>query len=1237
MSELSATQIPKPIDDNAFERCNEVLWRCILNDDGTSLYGRRGQRQDGVDIVGCRNGDPARIVGIQCKLKGEGRNLREDEVREEVNKALKFEPPLAEFIVVTTAPDDVKLQTLALKLSQSISNNRETDLIIKVFGWASLEREIRRHPEALMAFDPGHSLHATRLEQKIAALPQEILAALLPELLQGINSPTSRVQSEHERQIDLYAGLIRTHPDIAVELLAQLLDALTSEAHRQTKFRVKANIGFCHLELGDEETAARNLIEAWDIDSSNPKASACKAFGLLLRKDWKVLRSFAEARLRIEPDNAELAACYIHSLIDDKSVTDPLSCVPRAVQGTDEVAEAHIRWLMERGDHGAWWSVAISAYNTHPESVRLRDIFACALLDRVIDGGITVATRQLNEIERASVQQSIALYEAKWQQFRDSFGHVSADAVGVPINLICAYRLLGQGATAVRTGREALRRFPEEVEIKEHLALAMAEHGQADEALSLISGLPMSPQIAVIRFNAGMVNEDWQEILVLVSDHLDAFPATERPIASAAATVARAEVSSVENRRSILQDVQGGYAGSTRASVLLAECARRFDFEDLAKYYLQSAVDAFDQGDNAFPCRCAIAYEATAQNRFGSAADVLFGFVDLNHDSIELRILAQALVSDYPIRQRAVRFFDQLSSEVRSLAPFQGIEGALQMSIGVPEKAICLFSAVFAQEPSAENLTYLIRAYIRVGDNAAISSLLKTVDVDYLPGSARASLELCSVLLNFGMSDRALDLGYRVVAGHLEDSTIVRSFLELYLQDRSRPESEDVVRPGVWLKLVESRGHTYEAIVGEDVDRPWGAKGDPSNVLIENALGRTIGDSFDRIHSVTHATESWTIAEIKPRWRQAFEHLSGVFNQKFPSEKGFASVSNQENSVDPILDLVRRKSESDREYADHYLVNNLPISTIASDRPGGSIGFAEYIASIGEDVRVCGGTSREFTAALRLIDQHRRTGVVLDALTAWHISILEIFDIIRERLGSLSIPASELHHLRAMTCRYEDRAGEEEMSLGFRDGQYVRHIMTAEQKAKCLTFARARMQMIEESCEAEPLIVPDGLPRLGDDLTRTPAGESFAPAILAGEDRLLLSEDMMMRQLSTKGYSTKGVWLQPVVLSAMKAGSMSFDAYVDVVVHLAGYRHGPVLFNSRVIRSAYQRDTSDELTRLQALCNYIGTQGADPVSHTKVAAEFINTIWDSGSVQDPRVRGAADLMFEALIARARGS
>ena len=519
MSELAATQIPKPIDEAAFERANEVLWRCILKDENTQLYGRRGQRQYGVDIVGRREGSSDRIVGIQCKLKGEGKTLDKEEVRREVAKALKFNPPLSEYIVVTTAPDDAALHSLALELSQSVYNESGKRLEIRVMGWGSLEREIRRYPKALKAFVPRHQTDNT--EQMLVNMPRDTLAVLAPEFntikdtLRQINSAVSdpAIHFEHERQVDLYAGLIRTDPKTALKLLRKLRDVLGSDAHRTTKFRVAANIAFCHLALGDDQAASRDLVAAWDYDADNPKASACKAFGLLLQEDWAGLRRFAEARLRSEPNNAELAAFYVHSLIGDTSISDPLHQVPCAVRSAPEVSEAYIRWLMERGEHGTWWDVAIRAHEAHADSYRLQEMFACALLERVIDDRITAESRSLSEVERTEVRKSIAIYEAHWRQVCDSSGHLRAESITVPVNLMSAYRLLDQGAAAVRTGKEAVQRFPDDVKAKEHLALAMAELGETTEILSLISGLPDSPHIAVIRYNIAIGNEDWPEIL----------------------------------------------------------------------------------------------------------------------------------------------------------------------------------------------------------------------------------------------------------------------------------------------------------------------------------------------------------------------------------------------------------------------------------------------------------------------------------------------------------------------------------------------------------------------------------------------------------------------------------------------------------------------------------------------------------------------------------------------------
>ena len=119
MSLLAATQIPKPADEQAFERASVVLWRGILNDPAVQRNGRRGQRQNGVDLFGIRDGNADWQVGIQCKLKSDGHFLSEDEVRDEVSKAQTFKPPLKEYFIITTAPDDGRCcRTLIFEDSQ---------------------------------------------------------------------------------------------------------------------------------------------------------------------------------------------------------------------------------------------------------------------------------------------------------------------------------------------------------------------------------------------------------------------------------------------------------------------------------------------------------------------------------------------------------------------------------------------------------------------------------------------------------------------------------------------------------------------------------------------------------------------------------------------------------------------------------------------------------------------------------------------------------------------------------------------------------------------------------------------------------------------------------------------------------------------------------------------------------------------------------------------------------------
>ena len=1252
MSEFGATQIPKPSDEQAFERCNEVLWRCVLKDPTAQIYGRRGQRQHGVDILGYRDGDPEQRVGIQCKLRGDGRTLGEIEVRKEVEKALKFELRLTEYIIATTAPDDVSLQNLASKLSEDLAKSRGRRLKIRIFGWESLQREIRRHPKAHEAFDPSYTPHGDRIEQKVEELPEKIASVLAPQLdaiksdmgsikATRVDLVRTEVDAKYHQLIDVYKELVPTNAATALGLLVKLQGRLGDDVPNSIRFRVATNIAACQLELGDVEKAATGFIAAWDLAPDDPRAIANKALGFLLQDDFQAVKRYAEPMLSEHPDNAALAAYYIYSLRSDETVVDPIAHVPEAVRNTPEVAEANVCWLMERGAPGAWWDVAIAGHCAHPDSDELTEKSAGALLSRAIGGDRFVESHVLDDSALADVDKAIGIFESRWPEIRDRVVHRRGDSTSIALNLLIAFRLLGRNKESTKTANEALERFPDDDTVKEHVAVIFSEDGETERALELISGLKINEQIATLRLNIAIRNEDWDAVGNIVDNHLESFSESERNFARVARILVRVEKASKDERPSILEDEHCKFSGDTRALTLLAKTARLNELEDLSNAFFESATSAFSDGDNTPASRRSFAAEAMARQEFNLVADALCGHVRLDRDNNELRMLAHALVYNTPIRHRAVQFFKELTPDILSLSYFQRLKGVCLFNHGVHQDAVGPFSAAFEQEPCLENLLNLIRSLFAIGDRKGIESLLEREGADALPGSPLERIEFSHVLSEFGEHSRAIELGYEALTGGLDNPDIVMKYLGLVLNstwDRQDHGFDGTVAAGVWVHLTETNGKESKGLIGESAHRLWGEKVEPTNTFIAKSVGLKTGDMFEYVNSLD-LMEKWTVSEIKPRWMQAFHYLARNFGQMFPDARGFASITTRGDDIEPILDLARRHSQAAGVRAELYLEKGFPIAVAAGDKPGGGIAFAQYLYSAGMQVRVCSGTAEERKGALALVKDHTRSGAVLDALTAWHAAALDIFPVLKERLGSLTIPASELGRVKAMTADFSRGGDERSMSLGYRNGEFIRHTETADERAEQLNELKARITKIEEACEVEPIEFPDHFSELGELLVGLPPRDAFAPAVMAGKKRLLLCEDLMMRQRASEAFGTKGVWLQAVLISAEQAGKISQNEHSDAVVYLAAHRHGPVSLNRQLLLSAFERDESPELFNLQVLCTYIGHAGADLQSHTALGAGFINKIWENAvSIVwtkdlpvDSKTLKATDHVFRALI------
>ncbi len=117
-------QIAPPNSWELFEKLCHALYRREWRDSAAQRNGRQGQPQAGVDVFGTvhANGLPGKLWGVQCKQKGLGKKVTQEEFDAELAKAELFQPTLAHCILATTCDNDAPLQNMCAMSARRASN-----------------------------------------------------------------------------------------------------------------------------------------------------------------------------------------------------------------------------------------------------------------------------------------------------------------------------------------------------------------------------------------------------------------------------------------------------------------------------------------------------------------------------------------------------------------------------------------------------------------------------------------------------------------------------------------------------------------------------------------------------------------------------------------------------------------------------------------------------------------------------------------------------------------------------------------------------------------------------------------------------------------------------------------------------------------------------------------------------------------------------------------------------------
>lgn len=1237
MSEYNLPQIPKPQEAKVFERANRVLWHHELSDPNMQLFGRNGQKQFGVDATGLRDDDPNKIVGIQCKLKGHGEEFSADELEVEVAKAVTFKPLLSEYLVCTTAPDDTKVQKRALELSQEHSSGRKIPLKIRVLGWQSMEQLIAKHIEAQNAFDPSHTGQGERIETQLVELQQtqnRTLAEVISLRENGgmTNSLDEAVKTELDRQITEYATLSSTKPNEAEALLTALQKA-HPDATGRIKFRIAANIANCAFVRGQTDMAAQGFIDAFELDPSNSKAVANKALGLLIQENWEELREFSQTNLRADPQNAALAGYFLQGMHAHSDISQPLKLIPSEVAEAPEVLMGLTRYYSLVNQRDNWYQAASYAYSKYPDVDGIAELHADALLEKVVSSNVRQVGQRLSAAQRADVTLAEALLSERWLTLKGLDASARPQALSVPANLMLAKRLLNDSEGAAAVGREAISVWPNEQILEEKLAAALLEIEAIDDAIDLLERQPSTTENVMMKYHVFLAKHKWSDLSILIEQQLDLFPEYEQSLAKAAKAVADAHLRE-EDRAAVLTSAAAELNDDPRALVLLSQAARALGATDAAKEYFDQAKSVVADRSNSFATRYALAHEARAFGDWRVIVDMLFDQLPNDTDTPELRLLATALVQDYPVRERALHFFASLPDGISNQAFYLKARGIMHLNRGDFSAAIPALTSAYEQNETLSELIPLLVAYHRSGQSGLLKDALDDLGIDSVPGSPVDRIQLAHILNDAGLAERAIAVGYAALCEAPNHAEVSQKFIGLVLErpDDNKTHNELFVEQGHWVVFESTDGDKLEGIVGSSVDYPWGVALAVDHPVIAGFLGKSVGAQIT-LEKGFDVSATWKITEVLPGWFRAGRDLLDRFNVRFPGVGGIVKMTtgDEENQLKHVFQQIKKKGEADQTRLDTYLKTPVPLSFIAGSHEAGAIGFADFVASRDADVRVADGNLENLQRSIAEISAHQQEGAVIDAFTAWRIAQLDLFPLFQKALGQLTLPSTELGQLQSLLALQDRNRTGVSMSTSFIDGEFYKQEWTQEEREEAADMIQSRISKITDACRIEPYTVPDELPDFMEELVAMESPDLLAPAILAEETRLFLTDDFGLRLLASNVLNTRSIWMQSVLLYALDSGHLSIDEYVEKLKHLAALRHGVLILDLPVLIKAFRSDGTTNLREFSALCRYLGHANADRNSHIRLACLFLNQVWATSVSRDGRLEIATGVVLAAML------
>lgn len=1238
---FSSTSFPRPKDWQLFERQARVLFECIFGDPQTQTHGRGGQRQDGVDIYGRRDGGKGRLVGIQCKGRDAdyGGPVTENELKKEVQKTEKFKPALEEFILITTAPDDKHIQENARLLEEELKRSGR-DLSVAVWGWGLLEQHISQYPVAVKAFLPDGSPFSDQLLEGQALIIEgqhetqnflaEIKALIKQQNLTSLFEPERdrKADERFDSEIDQYRELIKQgRSKTALQLFESLRLRVWDNVSDRIRFRILGNIGSALNRLGRHKNAAAAFIEAASYDPDNPVAIANRVAGLLLLGDRDTARQEVERAIVRFPKSNDLALQILQIRNPKKGVNEVWGTLSDAVKIDPDVIAVRIALMREEGD-ASWRDEAKRQAAIYAGSDKLSLLMAEGVLDEFLTNDPSLlGSGPAAPIKEEKLKEAATIFEKSWERSLKS--EEEPDVVSAHNAVICFIALNDEHSAAtladevIKTG--AARDATKKLRISLYL-----RNDQAKEALALASGIAHDPE-GQLGLAELFVTSDPEQARRLVRDVSSVLQEQELRILAAnimlesfvAEKQWREALAEAELVCSAFPEHPSGCVLKYR--VLSAQGESNAKDALLAAYgLLTPEID--------FPTRLMIARALERAELHEEAARSLEGYIDLERDSLALRtFLSAAQNSD---RRTTVSKALELLPERTLSDPFYlRLKVALALRIGDTPAAEKGLRDYLRGNPRDLKMYLQLLAILARSNQIAIIKLELARSFADFDGDPEDSMHLALFMDTYADWRKAHELAYRTWLNNQASPAVNLRYVAIFLRpghSSEMPVTLDSVGLNAAFGLV-ARGERQKFVIESDSS----LRGPPHVIAPDHQIALSSIDKKVGEHIAVRGLE-YTIEWIKPKELDALHKILETFNLYFPTDDRLHRITidrNDPSSIGQITDGARNRSDAIRLVFDSYASSPIPIviaaQVLGSDPVDTFLGLIE----LGYTVRVCDGNKPERTAAFVAIRQNERRGCVVDAITLNLIRRLRLEEAVLKTCGSIGVVDHIVLRYQMKRDELLARIDEPDLSISWRDGQAYRTETSVERKREALKEVEADIDWIEnhtQKLKAEGL---DDAPEAIRDIIRL-YGPTFADEYLAaqGHNRLLLSEDMVYRRMGSETLQLNASWLQPVLMIALSEGNINQEKYSEAIFLMVDSHFRFISIDSNSLLAALREAQASPLPRDFLIgVGALGGDTAEIESHLNVATEVMVRVWNAAEFSRLVKRAATGALLDTLI------